>query len=390
MRGGRWQICTLNMQTINGKKQLLGLVCAVSLSLALLYAEYSGRKTNFGDAAAMGAATTSMFAVRGAYPIHCQPSEELELCIEGVQARGFQRKALWLGNSQLHAVNQFQVGERNAPDVLSDRLAEKSIDIITVSLGNGNMQEHLVLFNYLLDRIQLDTLILPVVFDDMREDGLRDGFPALSQNGGAAQRLKESDIGRKLLDKAHSLTQQPAGESTPQERSEAWLNAWLDEHIPLWRARSEMRGDVFISLYKMRNTIFGITPSSKRKIIPGRYTNNLAAYEAILQTAVTSGVRVFAYVAPIGSDRGERPYVESEYQRFKDDLAALTKRYGGDLQNFEDLIPEPLWGLKDSTTDTDMTELDFMHFTAAGHRVLAEQVAEKFFRAQASMTKPQQ
>lgn len=364
------------MQAIDGKKQLLGLLFAVSLSLAFLSAEYTGTKTDFGDAAAMGAATTSLFAVRGAYPIHCQPDEGLELCVKGVQARGLQRKALWLGNSQLHAVNQLQTGERNAPDLLSERLAGRSIDLVTVSLGNGNMQEHLVLFQYLLDGIQPDTLILPVVFDDTREDGLRDGIAALTQDEKIVQQLRESDIGRKLLDKTPSPAPLPSGEATPQERSEAWLNAWLDEHIPLWRARLEMRGDLFISLYKLRNTVFGITPSSKRKIIPGRYTNNMAAFETILQTAANSGVRVLVYVAPIGSDRGERPYVETEYQRFKDEIAVLARHYGADLENFENLIPDPLWGLKDSTTADHSAELDFMHFTAAGHRVLAGQIEQ--------------
>jgi hypothetical protein len=370
------------MQAIDGKKQLLGLLCAISLSLAFLSAEHTGRNTDFGDAAAMGAATTSLFAVRGAYPIHCQPGEGLELFVKGVRVRALQRKALWLGNSQLHAVNQFRTGERNAPDLLSERLAGRSIDLVTVSLGNGNMQEHLVLFNYLLDRIQPDTLILPVVFDDAREDGLRDSIAALTEDERVAERLKKgSDSGRKLLDKARFLIPLPSGEATPRERSEAWLNAWMDECIPLWRARSEMRGDLFIFLYKLRNTVFGITPSSKRKIIPEPYRNNMAAYEAILQTAATSGVRVLVYVAPIGSDRGERPYVETEYQRFKADIAALARSYGADLENFENLIPEPLWGFKGSTTVDHSIELDFMHFTAAGHRVLAEQIEQRFVTA---------
>lgn len=368
------------MQAIDGKKQLLGLLCAVLISLIILSAKYDGKKTDFGDAAAMGAATTSLFAARGAFPIHCQ-SDEVNLCVKGVLARGLQRKALWLGNSQLHAVNQLQAGERNAPDLLAERLAGRSIDLVTVSIGNANMQEHLALFHYLLDRIQPDMLILPVVFDDTREDGLRDDVADLAQDERIAQRLKESDIGRKLLEKTPSPAPLPAGESTPQDRSEAWLNTWLDEHVPLWRARPEMRGDLFISLYKLRNTVFGITPSSKRKIIPGRYANNMAAFEKILQTAANSGVRVLVYVAPIGSDRGERPYVETEYQRFKDEIAVLARRYGADLENFENLIPDPLWGLKDSTTADHSAELDFMHFTAAGHRVLAGQIEQRLVAA---------
>jgi len=357
----------------------LGLLCAVSLPLIFLTVHYTGRKTDFGDASVMGAATTSLFAVRGAFPIHCQPGEGLDLAVQGVKLRGLSNKAVWLGNSQLHAVNQFRSGERNAPDLLSERLANRSIDLITVSLGNGNLQEHLILFHYLLDHIQPDIMILPVVFDDTREDGLRDSVVDLSRSERIVRSLEQSDIGRKLLKISSASAPVPSDEATPQERSEAQLNIWLDEQVPLWSARPEMRGDLFISLYKLRNTVFGITPSSKRKIIPGRYSNNMAAYEAILSTAASSGIRMLVYIAPIGSDRGERPYVDSEYRRFKEEIALLARKYGADLENFEDLIHETLWGLKDLTTVGTGKELDFMHFTAAGHRVLAEQLERKFF-----------
>jgi hypothetical protein len=327
----------------------------------------------------MGAATTSLFAVRGAFPIHCEPGEGLDLAVQGVRVRGLSNKAVWLGNSQLHAVNQFRSGERNAPDLLSERLANRSIDLITVSLGNANFQEHLILFHYLLDHIQPDVMILPVVFDDTREDGLRNSVVNLSRSERIVRSLEQNDIGRKLLKTSSASAPVPSDEATPRERSEAQLNIWLDEQVPLWRARPEMRGDLFISLYKFRNIVFGITPSSKRKIIPGRYSNNMAAYEAILSTAASSGIRMLVYIAPIGSDRGERPYVDSEYRRFKEEIALLARKYSADLENFEDLIPETLWGLKDSTTAGGGKELDFMHFTAAGHRVLAEQIESKFF-----------
>jgi len=362
------------MQAIDGRKQTLAVLCAVLLALTVLAGKYVGRKTDFGDAATMGAATTSVFAVRGQFPIHCEADTSVRRCIEGVEARRLQRRALWLGNSQLHAMNQFRAGDRNAPDLLAERLADRSVDLVTVSFGNANLQEKLVVFSYMLDRLRPDTLILPLVFDDLREDGLRDDIAGLTGDPQAAAHLAESGIGRQLAVKVPPPDAGTAPEATPQERSEASLNAWLDAHVPLWRARPEMRGDLFIGLYKLRNTVFGITPSTKRKVIPGRYTNNFGAFEAILQMARASGVRVLVYIAPIGSAHGERPYVESEYRRFKEEVAAMAARFGTEVENFEDLIPEPLWGLKDSTTAGRGAEPDFMHFTAAGHRLFAERI----------------
>ena len=368
------------MQSINGKKQFWGLLCAVSISLIFLFIKYDDRITNFGDAAAMGASTTSLFATRGEHPIHCEPGEALELCIKGVHARVFPIRALWLGNSQLHAVNQLRAGERNAPDILAEQLAEGSIDLVTVSTGNANLQEHMVLFNYLLDRMEPNILILPVVLDDTREDGLRDYVANLLKDEKLRQRLNDSDIGAKLVNEMYRPIA-AEDKKTFQERSEAWINSWLDRNLTLWHARPEMRGDLFIWLYRLRNTLFGITSNSKRKVIPKRYAKNMDAYEAILLAAANLNVRVLVYFAPIGSHRGERPYEESEYQRFKEEIATLAQQYGANLENFEDLVPEPLWGQKESTTTSESSELDFMHFTAAGHIIFADQIAKKLFTA---------
>lgn len=361
---------------MNGKKQVLGLLGGVSISLIFLFFKYDDEVTDFGDAAAMGASTVSLFATRAEHPIHCQPGEALELCVKGAHARAFSIRALWLGNSQLHAVNQLGAGERNAPDILAERLAERSIDLITVSAGNANLQEHMVLFNYLLDRLEPNILILPVVFDDTREDGIRDGIADLLNDDKLLHTLNESDIGANLVNEMLPKIVLE-DKKTLQGRSEAWINAWLDRNLTLWHARPEMRGDLFIWLYRLRNTLFGIKPSSKRKIIPKRYANNMDAYEMILLAAAKFNVRVLVYFAPIGSHRGERPYEESEYQRFKEEIATLAQQYGANLENFEDLVPAPLWGQKESTTTSESSELDFMHFTAAGHIILADQIAER-------------
>ena len=81
------------------------------------------------------------------------------------------------------------------------------------------------------------------------------------------------------------------------------------------------------------------------------------------------------YIVPLRSDV-EVPYVASEYLQFKADVYSLAKKHHAAFFNLENLVPAELWGTKDSTTGGVSQELDFMHFQAGGHKLLADQLAE--------------
>ena len=157
---------------------------------------------------------------------------------------------------------------------------------------------------------------------------------------------------------------------TMQERVERTLNSWLDARSPLWQTRPAIRGEVFVDLYRLRNTLFGIKATSKRKMIPGRYRDNWAALTAILEAAKRSGICIVLYVAPIRDD-AEIPYDAAEYVRFKLDLENLARQYEAVFKNLESLVPAEFWGSKSSTGLGDGPELDFMHFQAGGHKIVA-------------------
>ena len=60
-----------------------------------------------------------------------------------------------------------------------------------------------------------------------------------------------------------------------------------------------------------------------------------------------------------------------EYAAFKAEMATLADRPDVRFANLEDLVPADLWGAKAATTLGGGEELDFMHFQAGGHRLLA-------------------
>jgi len=356
---------------------LISIVLGVFVALSFLSSRYSGQHTDFGDATALGAQTSSVFASNGAYQIHC--AEELEDCLLGIEFRHRASQIIWLGNSQLHAINNYMQGELNAPALLAKRVERKGADLVTFSQGNANLQEQYVVFEYVRTRVKIRQLILPVVFDDFREDGLRDGLTVLLKNETVKHRLSETAFGPRLISSLSSLNTKIASDfespdNSPQHYVEAILDRELGSRLNLWQARGQMRGDIFLSLYRLRNTLFGITPNTKRKVIPNLYFYNLSALDALLKSASEADIKVVMYIAPINTNNGEFPYDKAEYQRFKDGLEILAQKYGVTYRNFENLIPKSLWGRKNSTTIGGEDEVDYMHFTSAGHLVLADQI----------------
>lgn len=363
-------------ETSDPRFALAALLIGAATALTLLAVHFGGVRTNFEDAASLGAETTTVVAVAAEHRIQCADSRDAEGCLAGARARKAVRSALWLGNSQVHSVNQWQPGETTGVPILFDLLKPRGLDLLTFSQANASLQEHYVLFEHLRRQLPLRVVILPLVFDDLREEGLRSEVAEFARDEATAAELSKTEIGRRLAAAARvALKGEAAGETaglagTAQEQAEQGLTGWLDRHSTLWQARSEIRGRLFVGLYQLRNTIFGINPSTKRRMIPGRYRANLAALEAILNSAARGGIKVVLYVAPL---RGgvEMPYIEDEYAVFKSEVERMADRPGVVFSNLEGLVPDELWGTKDSTLLGGGQELDFMHFRFGGHRLLA-------------------
>lgn len=377
------QVGQSDQDRISPLTQLMAFSLGLTVAFASLALVFSGKKTDFEDAAAMGAETTTVMPSVEGHKIHCYDSRDAEDCISGAKARKAERSVLWLGNSQLHAINQWKNGETNASAILFESLKKAGLDLITFSQPNANLQEHDTLFEYLRQQLPVKVLILPLVFDDTREDGLRPEVERLAHGVMSALNSVKTNTGKDTLEAQTAGTHghETSGISdTLQERVELILNNSLTQHSRLWEARPEMRGWIFNQLYFLRNTLFGIKPTTKRKLILGRYIKNLAALENILSTAAEADIAVVMYVAPIRNDV-EIPYLADEYQKFKSDARDLAEKYRAVLANLENLVPKEHWGHKDATSMDGEAELDFMHFQAGGHRLLAAEMAELVLRA---------
>jgi len=347
--------------------------CVFFLFLANTF--LSGKQIRF-DELALGANSVSYFATINGYKIHCTGIKGGEECIHGWEIRGRKPIVLWLGNSQLDAINQKKPGDENAPPMLFRSLSPYDIDVLAFSQPNVNLQEHYVLFEYLINRLSIQILILPIVLDDTREDGLRQDFTAALDDSQVELALRKSLIGQSLLKygSANSASGDLAGLNGSNQLSvEGYINNWLEKNSAIWASRSGLRGQLLNFLYQLRNAVFGITPQSKRRIIPGRYENNINAFRALLSSSAEKGIHVLVYIVPIRNDV-ETPYVETEYLQFKQDVKRVAWQEGAVFANLDELVPAQYWGEKNSTSVNRGAELDFMHFQAGGHRLLAERI----------------
>jgi len=334
-----------------------------------------GPETRF-DELALGKATTTYYAEVDGHPIHCRTVEDAEGCIAGFRARGLDRVALWLGNSQIHSLNQQQPGDQTAAPLLFHPLQARGIDFLTFSQPNASLQEHLVLFAYLRQRLPIKWLILPVVFDDLRETGIRAKIAPALDDPETVAALSRFPIGERIIAQKPKIATSDlaALDQTVQESVEKGLNDWLDRHVGLWAARPEIRGRIISDLLRLRNRILGINAQSKRKMIPSRYQANMDALAAILTLATDSGIRTITYIVPIRDDVAI-PYDTQAYERFQAEVEALSQEHGATFANLGSIVPGELWGMQDPTSGGGEPEYDFMHFQARGHALLAEALA---------------
>ena len=316
---------------------------------------------------------TRSYSVIGDRPIHCDAEPA---CLNAL----FDSESdyvVWLGNSQLHAINQYEVGQELGSKLLYQLMSsdDDGLRVATMSIPSANLQEHLMLLSYGITYASVKQVVLGVVFDDFREPGLRMPVRDLLVDGEIVKTLRQTSSGEAFLDR-HS----PAGRATTggekaslQERTELLLESWLAENINVFGQRGDLRASVFYNLYRTRNYIFNINPSSKRRKIPAQYDENWRALEAILDLAKVNEVDVLMYIAPIRNDIA-LPYITTEYDAFKNQILALNSRSNVQVLDMEGLVQPSVWGLKDSTGLDRDAELDYMHFKYGGHVVLAGEI----------------
>ena len=132
-------------------------------------------------------------------------------------------------------------------------------------------------------------------------------------------------------------------------------------------------------MYKLRNTIFGINASSKRKIVPNAYSQNITALSKLVNSRESLNVFTIIYIPPLlhYSSGKPIPYIKSEYDLFKLDTMDICKVDNCKFYNLESIVIDDLWGFKQKTSLNDNSkEIDFMHFTYKAHKIVFDNLVD--------------
>jgi hypothetical protein len=362
-------------------KYLLELL--ISAVLAILVVQLYFNKAIVFEDMALGEETKRYLATDSGYPIHLVNVDQAERSfIEGWKKRGSKPVILNMGNSQTHSINQMKNGEVTYVELLHNRLKSDNYDLLANSFPNINLQEFLLLSEYWKTKLDVKALVIPLFMDDLRETGIRDVF--ISNLRASSFRLKDSTspivqkINKELSSFSVSADENAAGDDdmkalhqTVQEKVELGFNTWLSRNSSVWDNRKNVRGDLFNWMYNCRNMVFGITASTRRKMMPSRYNDNMEALKMIIASAKRSGTGLLLYIPPIRKDVS-LPYDENEYMAFISTIQTLCNEQGLVYKNMDAIVPGRYWGFKAATTVGGKKEIDYMHFQFAGHRILAD------------------
>lgn len=355
----------------SSKHQFATLVVSIVVAATVITVGFEGERA-FEDFD-LGKDTDSLYVEKDGFPIHFKSSTAVfEKQVVDRERSSLLPLILFFGNSQTSGVNQRKEGEQNYIGMCYDRYSTET-NILSHTFPNANLQEQYVALLYWLDRIRIHAIVLPVFYDDLREDDVREiYFDYIAKH---VQIPKKDDrLHKKLLQKLADFADEDSAKETTfsnqpslQERTELLLNRWLESNSGIWRARPNVRGDFFVFLYQMRNTVLNISPQSKRKIIPSIAADNMAALDAILNVCFQSDIHVLMYVPPLRQDV-QPPYDMESYREFKSDLVMIAARSPlVTLIDLDNVVPGEFWGMKGSTNLLGKPEYDFMHFQAAGH-----------------------
>jgi hypothetical protein len=323
---------------------------------------------------ALGKPTKSVYGTYAGANIFCASIAQMPECLEPARRRNLAKRVVWLGNSQLHAINRPRIGAKTAPIVLAGALRPKLREVQGFSMANASLVELMIAYSYLEREHHIDVLLLPIFFDDMREQNVREALrPAVEQPDRKAY-LQGYAAGRYAISILHksAMADAPAETDSPslQQRSEKALTDQLELCCGLETMRYAAHGQIEVQAFQFRNWVFGITPQTVRPIIPATYNQNMTALEDLLRMARSQGTRVILYIPPLRQDF-KPPYDPGEYQRFKQQTAALAQRYAVVWTDMDRVVPGRLYGTKGATRTGGGAELDFMHYQEAGHELLA-------------------
>ena len=308
-----------------------------------------------------------------------RPLERLRSAMSEVRRDGYS-PVLWMGNSQLHGVNNYVAGGRIAAEYANDAARDRGSQRFYLQWSAPMASLHDMLAMYLFQRQSgalPDLLVIAVSYDQLRGETLklralgsapqpevlRVGGPGVAQLGV----LLESQAAAAA---APSAVERNVTTGTPQDRLESVLTDRLRGFWSAYRFRGQLTAAIELMA---RSAIARLTSDVIMRRVPSVPTHarvwNRRALESIISICAADGVDILQYRVPFQPGMLESFYQEaSDYRSFHEDLRASCVERGVQYVDLESIVPEEYWGL------TNEGRPDVSHFRAEGHRILGDAI----------------
>lgn len=379
---------SLSQLSIEHVGQFAVLVAAIIMGLLVVWCAFRGEDVAL-DKVGLGIGTTvhddPLFAE--GRKVLCFSISDLDQCLKDLPPARGRTRLLWLGWSQLYAINDYHPGDRVAASLMVDRLASLGVDLIAVAMPNINPREELVVYEYVRQRLHLDGLIVAAWLQGTKQEGIRPEWQAALASEPLRNRLQSLPSGAGIL----ALKEVPDAQSVPvpasqagsqnervstQQMVEEWLLRHLNESFPLWRLRNQAQGTLRLALrdskaqvLRLRNLILGLHAETWYNPIPeSRYLINVQAFTDLVEQARHDNLPILVYVPPRPTD-AHFPFDPDLYARYKVQMERMAVQQGARFVNLEDCVKGPVWGKIENGAGEIVT--DYSHFTAQGHAQLA-------------------
>ena len=375
------------IKTATFYKNTLTILIGIFLGLFLIIMLYESlsiddTKNNNANELALGKSTTSKYASINDFKIHCSGPLDDKECINGSIESKIKSNIVYLGNSQVHSINQIKSLDKTVIEIMHNYFIKLNLYLTAYTQANASLEEHYLLFENLRNKFPVKYLILPLVMDDMREYGARDSIKNLMKLDEVSLNLSQNTFGRELIKEFRINRDNKSKKDNNglhlQIIIEDYLNKKLSKICSAWSDRALLRSEIFGFLYNLRNFVFQIDSTSIRKMLPATYKRNTKALISIFKVAKENDIVVIPYIVPIRNDH-PIPYNKEAYIIFKKEIKKISLLYGFPLLNLENKVHNHLWGFNESISlGSEVKGIDFMHFQGEGHQILASHLIDYF------------
>ena len=292
------------------------------------------------------------------------------LCRTGLETLDCEKKILsskntilFLGNSQLGAINNYSKGEITYPEILSSNeyFKEKKIKIKSIWLPNVNIVEYeFILSNLKKCGFEPSKLFLPLIFDDFSDHNIREEVQPY------ASELCNINYTKELNNKDNNQNISAGNVKN--------LSKKIKNYFQVFEELNQINIDLKLFIYKIRNFAFNIDSSTKRKLNKISYEKNIEKLKLILEERQSPKFKNYFYIAPVLNANSNLPfpYYIDEYNSFKKRIEEICRSQNCIFKNLENLIPSNEWGGDQNISfKRKKTNLDFMHFKYEGHKRLS-------------------